>query len=458
MPKDAPEPIHLPAELWWDPSVLALCRDHDANGLFRLAKSYGISNERLAYWVGTEAGEISKRINDRISGPIIAINRWLRIADGLNMPDRARRAAGLASHPSSVVSIPRSTAAVPNAGLRLTEGVLMMAADESAQFAEWAEAANAGRFSVDQLAAELRRLSVAYLTGSPVPVFIGTRAVRDKAVRLLQGHSAPARARDLYTVAGYACTLLAWISGDLGQLGAAETHGRTAWVCAELADSPELRAWVLSTQSKNAFWDRRLSDAVEFARAGQAIGRTTSVGVLLAAQEADAASQMGRTADAWTALGVLADARDAVDRPDEVGGLLSCDTARQGNYAAAVYVRTGRPGDALREAHAALSQYRDGDGHARGTEMQLHISRALGHLHGGALDGAAEALGTVLTAPPDERLAPVAGRLGEVTTALLDHRFTGSRVADSMREAITDYRSVALPLPPAIEESPGDDR
>lgn len=104
MPRPAPDPIRLPATVWQDSKVLALCRDQDANGLLRLAKRHGTSNERLAYWTGLDAAEISKRTSptgSKANSPIRDLNRWQRVADALNMPDPARLAIGLAPvHPA----------------------------------------------------------------------------------------------------------------------------------------------------------------------------------------------------------------------------------------------------------------------------------------------------------------------------------------------------------------------
>lgn len=449
MPKDAPRPVHLPDEVWRRTEVLDLCRAQDADALFRLARKYGYTNESIGYWTGIDPVEISKRINGN-KGPVRALDRWQRIADGLNLPAHARHALGLAATtPADVVEVPQPS--LQHADRLVTDRDLVMAAEESARFGEWAESANAGRFSVDQLAADLRELSLLYLDGPPVPAFLGARTVRSRAEQLLSSHSTPGRARDLYAVAGYACTLLAWISSDFGQLGAADTHGRTAWLCADLADSPELKAWVLSTRSKNAYWGKRLTDAAALAKAGQEYAGSTSVAVLLAAQEADAAASMGRGADARAALGRAIDQRDTATGPDAIGGLLSCGSARLSNYAAAVYLRIDQPDAALREADDALNEYVRSGARVFGTEMQVHVSRTLAHVQIGALDAAGEALRPILDAPADQRLATVAARLQEVTAALADPRFTTSREAGSMREAITAFQveSAAAPALPA---------
>lgn len=85
MTRNGPEPIHLPARVWADPVVLRLCQGQDAGGLFRLAKRHGVSNERIAYWIGTDAADVSRRVNGR-AGPVTALHRWRAIAEGLNMP------------------------------------------------------------------------------------------------------------------------------------------------------------------------------------------------------------------------------------------------------------------------------------------------------------------------------------------------------------------------------------
>ncbi|MDX2881045.1 helix-turn-helix transcriptional regulator [Streptomyces ipomoeae] len=125
--------------------------------------------------------------------------------------------------------------------------LVRLAADESAAWAQWAEASNVGDIALEQVMAETRALASDYLTSDPVALFVRTRALRDRVFALLEGHQYPRQSADLYVAAGYLCGLLAWMSSDLGQLRDADTQGRTAWLCAELAGHNDLRAWVLST-------------------------------------------------------------------------------------------------------------------------------------------------------------------------------------------------------------------
>ncbi|MFJ7147297.1 XRE family transcriptional regulator [Streptomyces sp. NPDC100445] len=270
---------------------------------------------------------------------------------------------------------------------------------------------------------------------------------------LLEGHQFPRQSADLYVAAGYLCGLLAWMSSDLGQPRDADTQGRTAWLCAELSGHNDLRAWVLATRSKVAFWDGRLREAINFARRGTAYRTTGSVAVLLACQEADAWSELGAAGEAMGALTRAVDAREAETGHDEVGGIFACQPARQENYAAAVRLRVGRPADALHAADNALSMLSMQRIRAYGTEAQIRIVQAAAHLATGEAAGALEALAPVLALPPDHRLAPVTRRLSELLSDMGRwHDCTGT-AATGLRAAIESFCVDSAPRQLAL--SPG---
>ncbi|MFD5754582.1 XRE family transcriptional regulator [Streptomyces sp. NPDC127044] len=347
-------------------------------------------------------------------------------------------------------TIPSSIVAPPElAGTDLVR----FAADESATWAQWAEASNVGDIALEQLMAETRALASDYLTSDPVPLFVRTRALRDRVFALLEGHQYPRQSADLYVAAGYLCGLLAWMSSDLGQLRDADTQGRTAWLCAELAGHNDLRAWVLSTRSKVAFWDGRLREAINFARHGATYQTTGSVAVLLSCQEADAWSELGAQDEALAALARVEEARAAMSGADEIGGIFSCQPARQENYAAAAQLRVGRPAEALRSADKALTLLAVQPVRAYGTEAQIHISQAAAHLATGEAEGAIEALAPVLALPPDHRLAPVTRRLGELRSGI-GRPNAGSTAAVGLRQAIEEFCVDSAPRHLAL--SPGE--
>jgi hypothetical protein len=179
---------------------------------------------------------------------------------------------------------------------------------------------------------------------------------------LLEGRQHPRQTAELYATAGYLCALLAWISCDLGQLQAADTHGRAAWLCAELTSHDDLRAWVLSTRSKIAFWDGRLRDAINLARRGAAFRPHGTAGIMLACQEADAWAALGAIDGARGALARAEAARDQMEGAGEVAGLFACSDFRRADYASSVPLRIRRPGDARprRRQHSAAPGVRDG--------------------------------------------------------------------------------------------------
>ncbi len=331
--------------------------------------------------------------------------------------------------------------------------LVRLAADESATWAQWAETSNIGDIAIEQLMADTRALASDYLTSDPVPLFARTRVLRDRVFALLEGHQYPRQSMDLYVAAGYLCGLLAWMSSDLGQLREADAQGRTAWLCAELASHNDLRAWVLSTRSKVAFWDGRLRDAITYARHGAACRASGTVTILLACQEADAWSKLGAQDEALAALARAERTRDTVNGEDDIGGIFACQPARQENYAAAVQLRIGRPSDALRAADNALALLAAQPVRAYGTEAQIHISKAAAHLTTGEAEGALEALAPVLALPPDHRLAPVTRRLNELPIGI-SPAYSGSTAAVGLRAAIEEFCLDSAPRHLAL--SPGE--
>ncbi|GGU48251.1 hypothetical protein GCM10010211_10570 [Streptomyces albospinus] len=290
------------------------------------------------------------------------------------------------------------------------------ASGESAAWAMWAESTNVGDVALEQLLAETRALAAAYLSSAepPLAVFAKARVMRNRIFALLEGHQHPRQTTELYVLAGYLCGLLAWISSDMGEPHRADTQGRTAWLCAELADHDGLRAWTLSTRMKVALWDGRTQEAITLARRGSAYRSQGTVGVLLALQEADAWARLGAPDNAQAALARADEARSAQHGSDDIGGLFACDDFRRINYATGVQLRTGRAATALDAAAGALTIPAR---RAYGTEAQMRITLACAHMALGHPEGALEALEPVLALAPEQRLAPLSGRLRTDRTA-----------------------------------------
>jgi transcriptional regulator with XRE-family HTH domain len=87
--------------------------DRDMGRVFRLVRQYaGASQTRLAIACGMTQGKISDIMRD--VQRVAALDVFERIADGLNMPDDARIALGLAPHPPSSSASPAPPSPAPS--------------------------------------------------------------------------------------------------------------------------------------------------------------------------------------------------------------------------------------------------------------------------------------------------------------------------------------------------------
>jgi tetratricopeptide (TPR) repeat protein/DNA-binding XRE family transcriptional regulator len=349
---------------------------------------------------------------------------------------------GSAGMPSSV---PTGLVAFPSAQAPTeAHAVVADSAAGAAAFAVWWEAIGTGPVGVNILFSELRRLSGDYLDGPPEPVVVGLRDLRDVMFGLLRRPQPPSSARDLHLAAGYASVLPAWLSGDLGQLGAADTHARAGAMFAGTSGSPELHAWVQAVRSKTAFWLGHYRDAAELATVGLAAAPTTSVRVLLAAQVADAWATLGAQAQARDAVGEVVSARAALTDDDTIGGLLSCPPAREANYLSGVYQQLGSATKAVATADWALAHSRAQSVRSYAT-AQIQLNRVDVFLDLGDVDAASEALRPVLRLPPDRRLLTLTRRVAQVGQALASRQFARSLASTTLREQALDFTDDPLP-------------
>lgn len=311
---------------------------------------------------------------------------------------------------------------------------------EVIDLATWAEGTNVGDTTIQILADTTRRLATDYLRHPPVPVLREALASYRRTSELLRGGRQHLhQARDLHVIAGRLLAFLSWASSDLGQPAAAETYARAGWVMAEEADHDGLRSMILIARSKNAFWERRLHEAAAHARRGLEYAPANSVRILLACQLGDAYQELGDVERATEAHQVAARARDEIAGADELGGIWACGPARQANYAVWVHLRAEDSGAALAAVDTAEVAYAEGDQWAYGTWAQIRIGAGTAHLMADRLDGTSEALAPILEMRPEERLATLSSRLGDVAGMLNRPRYASSAEARALRDQIADY-------------------
>ncbi|HEY6310701.1 MAG TPA: hypothetical protein VIY52_07825 [Streptosporangiaceae bacterium] len=399
----------------------------------------GINGGTLREWRrsrGWDVPEMARQLRQAADEPIAAhdgllrmIRAWERGSHDLSERYELlyRRLGFGTPGPAESAARPEAAAVAGSAGL-LDELV-----GYAVEFGRRAEVANVGSGTIHQLDDAIHRAAREYLTSSPGALLHRVGQITRQVFGLLQDRQRLRHTRDLYVIGAKCCAFLAWVAGDLGQLAAASAHGRTALILAEEAAHPGAEALALCALSKTAFWDGHLSRAGALARRGYERCPPNTTRVLLACQEADAAS----ATEAQHAIGRARDARDEANTDDDLGGIFACGSVRLANYSAGVHLKTGEPDAALRAVDAAYPL--PGEEIGYGTWGQLQISAGIAWLVKGDLDGTADRLSPVLALPAGQRLATLTGRLATLTPALTEGRYRTDRGASTLAGQISAY-------------------
>ncbi|MFG1815713.1 hypothetical protein ACGFIF_18245 [Kribbella sp. NPDC049174] len=329
------------------------------------------------------------------------------------------------------------------------EDDLVQAGDESVALLALAEESNVGELTVEQLHADILRITQNYLRTPTKALFVRSRAVRDRAFRLLAGRQPPNQTRDLYATAGWALTLLGWMAVDLGRPDVAESHTRTAWACAEAADRDDLRAWVRATQHTAAFWQDDFARAASYAQDGLQFARGSST-LFLASVSAVDLARSGRHAEAREALAIAKRTTVRTDVP-ELGGPFLCTPERAAGIWSDAHLALGEAEETLKHADHGVAMFEAAPHAVRnfGSERMVRLQLAKAHLQLGELDGATEAVAAVLSTPVEYRVRPLIHRISEVAalTRLSRHATDPKALAlhDSIRVFIRHPASRATP-------------
>ncbi|MFD7659959.1 hypothetical protein ACFV4N_38785 [Actinosynnema sp. NPDC059797] len=319
----------------------------------------------------------------------------------------------------------------------------MSTAEESSRFLTWAESTNVGELTVEQMHAEVRRIARSYLNVPTLPLFARTKALRDRAFTLLSGHQDPRHTRELYAAAGWALTLLSWISVDLGRADAGEDHARAAWMCAERADHNPLRAWVRATQHTASFWQADYAAAARYAADGLNYADTGTGELFLSSA---LALDLARDGNAPGAEDALRRAQQVAETPgravEELAGPLTCSVDRAGSLWSDTELALGRAEGALALADRAVAQFEAAPDEHRnhGSERMARLQQVKAHLVMGDLRAAEQALRPVLDTPATNRVRPLVHRVTEVGTLAARAGRSADPVARSIQGAVADFR------------------
>lgn len=330
-----------------------------------------------------------------------------------------------------------------NTTVRIEE-MTRMAAAESAAFGAFAEQSNVGPVTIEQLRADLIRIVTDYPNRPIGPLFAELRELCKRVFKLLEGHQPPHLTRELYVIAGSLCAVMSNASFDLGDIPAAETQARTAWLSAELAQHNGLRAWVRGLQALMAYYDDRFKEAAEYAQNGwQYIPESGSARVRLASVEARALARMRDERGAADALVRAESARDQIRGPDDPGGMMEFPVAKQLYSAANTLLWLGGDAnfdEAERLASESVQLYmNDPPEQRRIGEMSLaRLDLAVSHLHRRDLESAAPHVELVLETGGNRRIESVGRRLYQISIALERPHFQTSSLALSLHDRIRE--------------------
>ncbi|NIJ14517.1 tetratricopeptide (TPR) repeat protein [Saccharomonospora amisosensis] len=331
--------------------------------------------------------------------------------------------------------------------------LVAQAAERARDFSTRTEATTVGTETLDQLADDVRRLTVAYQQQPLDELLSDITATQARAFGLLEGHQRPDQARELYLLVGVSSGLVAKASHDLGAPHDAMTHARAAYSAADNAGHDGLRALVRGLQALIAYWSGQLSESVRYAQRGADFAARTrgTSAVWLAASEARSLAAQGNLAEARAAIDRATEARERAyrDELDELGGLCTFNRPRQLYYAADALAWAGadeaeHAESVAGEALAAYTHAPDVD-RAFGDEAGTRCALAIARIHRGQLEGAAEAVAPVLELPPAKRIHDVVTSVEQVSRALVG--VEGGRTAAELSEHLHTFTSERIALP-----------
>ena len=219
-------------------------------------------------------------------------------------------------------------------------------------------------------------------------------------------------------VAGKLCALLAHISADLDHPTEAETHVRTALVCAELTGDNRLRSYARWVQSNVAYWRGDYRLAAGIARTARETATAGTDLLRLVSQEARAVAAMQDRSAFGKVIATAIDARESAEPTDEPG-VFRFSPGKAAYYASEAYHAMGGPEDLqlaqrqARESVHLLSTDPDDQGPSLLAAATLDLVTA--QLTAGELDGAAESLRDL-----------VDGFLEQPATRCRDHEVIGT--------------------------------
>lgn len=327
------------------------------------------------------------------------------------------------------------------------EREVLMTAHEASDHAERAEQRDIGDATLEQLRADIVRLSIESMTSDPFPMFTEMRRVRDRIYGALDRQIWPRDTTELYFLCGVLNCLMAVAASGLGYTQAGEELVRAGWAYATVIDHRPLMAHLRLELAGIAFWQRP-RQSLDLAATGLRYLSDGPNAAQLHLQQARASARLGDADAARRSITAANEAREREHRDDllGIGGEFGFSRATQEYMAGAALVEIpGAEAEAMVTLQRATEFYAAGPGpgehHSYRCQAVAEVDLATVRLRAGDLDGAAATLAQVLSLPSAKRIDAVPQRLVRVRSELASPHFRGSPLARSLDEQIEEFSS-----------------
>jgi hypothetical protein len=330
----------------------------------------------------------------------------------------------------------------------LIEEQVLEAAHEASERAWQAEQRGIGDTTLEQLRADVTRLSRDYMTAEPVPLFKEMRRVRRRMHDALDRQLWPRDKTEIYFLLGCVNGLMGCVAADLGYPAAGEELARAGWAFATVTGHRGLMAKLRLDLAGLCYWDGQVRRAADLASSGLGYLSGGPTAVQLHIRYGRAAARMGDVAGARRSIEAARRAHELNYDDDltAIGGEFDLSRASAQYLIGSVLIDIpGASAEAVAQLDRAVELYAIGPGpletHGYGTAALASISLAEAWLGAGTLDAAAAALVRVLDLPPSRRIDPIPQGLARVRAGLAAGAYRGSPLARELAEQIDAFGS-----------------
>ena len=308
---------------------------------------------------------------------------------------------------------------------------------------DWIGTTNVSDDAINKIEEACTLLVETHTQQPPAQLLTDVTRLHEQIQQLLRsGKQRFGQTRDLYRIDADLLAHGSLLLGDLHFDESATEYGSAAMVFAEEVDAN--LAIAFSVQAKTERWRSHFAEAADLARHGFDCSPPTTIRILLASQEANAAALLGDARRARQALNRAEDAAAGSITPDSGVSAWSCPPPRQALFASSVAIRTGDPDAALRAAEMADSAWASGIPRVQATWVQVRLAAGIAHIMKNDLDGVTHELTPVLSLAPEYRMATITGYTAQIDQRLRQRRFQGNAIAMSIREQIHEFNATAL--------------